>query len=223
MLASGGGGRFLAAMGAQVIKVEHESHLDSMRFSLGACPPGGREEPRSSDRSNCDAENAGRQSRWGIHGNKCRKLGLSLDFKHPRGREILERLIQSVDIVVEGFSPGTMERLGLGYERLKELNPSIIYVQQSGFGEVGTYGRTRAYGPTAQAVTGISELSGLPEPYPPAGIGYSYLDWFGAYNIAIAMLAALYRRYVTGAGCHIDASQGEAGLFLTGRQFWTIL
>jgi crotonobetainyl-CoA:carnitine CoA-transferase CaiB-like acyl-CoA transferase len=59
-------------------------------------------------------------------------------------------------------------------------------------------------------------MSGLPEPYPPAGIGYSYLDWFGAYNMALAMLAALYRRDVTGEGCHIDASQAETGLNLTG-------
>jgi crotonobetainyl-CoA:carnitine CoA-transferase CaiB-like acyl-CoA transferase len=109
-----------------------------------------------------------------------------------------------------------MKRMGLSYERLKEINPSIIYVQQSGFGEVGSYGRARAYGPTAAAVAGISDMSGLPEPFPPAGIGYSYLDWFGAYNMANAMLAALYRRNCTGLGCHIDASQGETGLYLTG-------
>jgi crotonobetainyl-CoA:carnitine CoA-transferase CaiB-like acyl-CoA transferase len=59
-------------------------------------------------------------------------------------------------------------------------------------------------------------MSGLPEPLPPAGIGYSYLDWFGAYNLALATLAALYRRHVTGSGCHIDASQAETGLYLTG-------
>src|SRR5690606_38272990 len=84
------------------------------------------------------------------------------------------------------------------------------------FGQAGTYGAARGFGPTAQAISGLSEMSGLPEPYPPAGIGYSYLDWFGAYNMANAMLAALYRRNVTGKGCYIDASQAETGIYLTG-------
>jgi crotonobetainyl-CoA:carnitine CoA-transferase CaiB-like acyl-CoA transferase len=59
-------------------------------------------------------------------------------------------------------------------------------------------------------------MSGLPEPYPPAGIGYSYLDWYGAYNMAVGMLAALHRRRLTGEGCWIDSSQAEAGMYLTG-------
>jgi crotonobetainyl-CoA:carnitine CoA-transferase CaiB-like acyl-CoA transferase len=109
-----------------------------------------------------------------------------------------------------------MNRMGLGYERLREINPRIVYVQQSGCGEYGSYGSLRAFGPTAAAMAGISDMSGLPEPYPPAGIGYSYLDWFGAYNMALAMMAALYRQRMTGKGCHIDASQVETGLALTG-------
>jgi crotonobetainyl-CoA:carnitine CoA-transferase CaiB-like acyl-CoA transferase len=108
------------------------------------------------------------------------KLSLSLNLKNPEGRKVLEGLIREADMIVEGFSPGTMDRMGLGYEKLKELNPSIIYVHQSAFGQAGTYGNARGFGPTAQAISGISELSGLPEPYPPAGIGYPYLDWFGA-------------------------------------------
>src|ERR1700753_4505270 len=70
--------------------------------------------------------------------------------------------------------------------------------------------------PPRAPTPGVSEMPGRPERFPPAGIGYSYLDWFGAYNMAVAMLAALYRRNVTGQGCHIDASQGETGLYLTG-------
>jgi len=144
------------------------------------------------------------------------KLGLSLNLKSPEGRKALEELIRDADMIVEGYSPGTMIRLGLGYEELKKINPSIIYVQQSGMGEVGNYGRMRSYGPTAQAISGISDMSGLPAPFPPAGIGYSYLDWFGAYNMAQAMMAALYRRSVTGEGCHIDAAQAGIGVYLTG-------
>ena len=224
MLASAGAGRFLTAMGAEVIKVEHSTRLDGMRTGLGACPPGGREERNAATEAlptpKSDNPNRG-GSFMEINSGK---LGMSLNLKSPEGKKVLEDLIRNADMVVEGFSPGTMDRMGLGYERLKELNPSIIYVQQSGFGQHGTYGRARAFGPTAQAFTGISEMSGLPEPFPPAGIGYSYLDWFGAYNMANAMLAALYRRNISGRGCHIDASQGEAGIYLTGTSIldWTV-
>jgi crotonobetainyl-CoA:carnitine CoA-transferase CaiB-like acyl-CoA transferase len=109
-----------------------------------------------------------------------------------------------------------MERLGLGYATLKDSNPGIIYVQQSGLGQQGRYGPMKSYGPVAQAFSGLSEMSGLPAPWPPAGIGYSYLDWFGAYNMALAVLAALHRQQVTGKGCWIDSSQVEAGIYLTG-------
>jgi crotonobetainyl-CoA:carnitine CoA-transferase CaiB-like acyl-CoA transferase len=226
MLASAGAGRYFAAMGAEVIKVEHVSHLDGMRYApIGAYPAGGREErdratgPIPPPPANGSVDRCG--SFMEINSGK---LGLSLDLRQPRGREILEDLIRDADMVIEGFSPGTMTRMGLGYDKLRELNPSIIYVQQSGLGEAGRYGRARTYGPTAAAITGLSEMSGLPEPFPPAGIGYSYLDWFGAYNMANAMLAALYRRNVTGLGCHIDASQGETGLYLTGTSIldWTV-
>ena len=217
MLASAGGGRFLAAMGAEVIKVEHSSRPDAMRFSRGSCPPGGRASRDAATEPLLTPEISSDPNRGGAFMEiNSGKMSLSLNLKHADGRRILEDLIRDADMIVEGFSPGTMTRLGFSYERLKELNPQIIYVQQSGFGEAGSYGRARAYGPTAQAITGLSDMSGLPEPYPPAGIGYSYLDWFGAYNMALAMLAALYRRDVTGEGCHIDSSQAETGLYLTG-------
>lgn len=216
VLASAGAGRYLAAMGAEVVKIEHESRLDGMRFGRGMCPEGGRDarkratapmnNPKVTSHNQCGVFmeiNAG-------------KLGISLNLKTERGKKILEELVRDSDMIVEGFSPGTMDAMGFGYERLKEINPKIIYVQQSAFGKAGLYGETRGFGPTAQAISGLSEMSGLPAPYPPAGIGYSYLDWFGAYNMANAMLAALYRRDITGEGCHIDASQVEAGLYLTG-------
>lgn len=221
MLASAGAGRFLAAMGAEVIKVEHISRPDRMRFSpLGACPPGGRAEREAATGPLPTPEFTSIESNPNRGGSfmeiNAGKLGISLNLKHPQGRQVLEDLIRAADIVLEGFSPGTMKRMGLGYDRLRELNPAIIYVQQSGLGELGTYGRARTFGPSAQAISGMSDMSGLPEPYPPAGIGYSYLDWFGAYNMATATLSALYRRDVTGQGCHIDASQGETGIYLTG-------
>src|SRR6185312_13079951 len=90
----------------------------------------------------------------------------------------------------------------------------IIYIQQSGMGAYGAYGRFRTVGPVAAAFTGASEMSGLPEPAMPAGWGYSYLDWIGAYSFASAILGALYHREKTGEGQWIDASQCESGLFL---------
>jgi crotonobetainyl-CoA:carnitine CoA-transferase CaiB-like acyl-CoA transferase len=224
MLASAGAGRFLASMGAEVIKVEHESRWDSMRFSLGKCPPGGRAE-RDAATGPLPTPISDSPNRGGAFMEiNAGKLSMGLNLKTDEGRRLLEELIRDADMVIEGFSPGTMDRMGFGYERLRELNPSIIYVQQSGFGQHGTYGAMRAYGPTAQAQVGLSDLSGLPEPYPPAGIGYSYLDWFGAYNMANAMLAALYRRAVSGKGCHIDASQGDTGISLVGTSVldWSV-
>jgi crotonobetainyl-CoA:carnitine CoA-transferase CaiB-like acyl-CoA transferase len=216
MLASAGAGRFFTALGAEVIKIEHLSRLDGMRMGMGNVPAGGRAErdcatkplvvpPATSvNRSGSFMEiNAGKRS-------------LSLNLKHPRAKELLIELIKDADMVIEGFSPGTMDRMGLGYERLREINPKIVYVQQSGMGQVGTYGRLRSFGPTAQAFSGLSDMSGLPDPYPPAGIGYSYLDWFGAYQMALAMMAALYRQKQTGKGCWIDSSQAEVGIYLTG-------
>jgi crotonobetainyl-CoA:carnitine CoA-transferase CaiB-like acyl-CoA transferase len=83
-------------------------------------------------------------------------------------------------------------------------------------GSKGIYGRFRALGPIAAALSGLSEMSGLAEPAMPAGWGYSYLDWFAAYSLGLAILAALYRRNLTGKGEYLDASQTESGIFLTG-------
>ncbi len=216
MLASAGAGRFLAALGAEVIKVEHDTRWDSMRFGAGMAPAGGRSERETATKAIPTPTPGGPNRSGNFAELNSGKLGIALNLKSPEGRAVLEDLIRDADMIVEGFSPGTMERMGLGYARLRELNPRIVYVQQSGFGQAGTYGSARAFGPTAQGFSGITEMSGLPEPYPPAGIGYSYLDWFGAYNMANAMLAALYRQRSTGQGCYIDTSQAETGLALTG-------
>lgn len=216
MLASAGAGRILASLGAEVIKVEHSSHPDGMRHTRVVYPHGGREERDGATEPICPPSAAGLNSGGNFMEINTGKLGFSLDLKNPEGKRILEQMIRDADIVTEGFSPGTMERMGFGYARLKELNPRIIYVQQSGLGERGVYGRAKAFGPTAQAFAGLTEMSGLPAPWPPAGIGYSYLDWFGAYNMATAMLAALVHRDRTDQGCRIDASQVEVGLFLAG-------
>ena len=211
-LASAGGTRFLAALGAECIKVEWAAHPDTR---IGAMAPvGGREARRRADRPlpGVDDPDMGGQ----FNNKNAGKLGISLNLRHPDGLEIAKRLVAASDVVTEGFSPGVLDRLGLGFPILQSIKPDIIYAQQSGMGSRGNYGRFRAIGPIAASLSGLSEMSGLPEPAMPAGWGYSYLDWIGAYSFAIAILAALNYRERTGKGQWIDASQTETGLFIGG-------
>ncbi len=206
--------RFLAAMGAESYKVEWKEqsprHPPRRRWrplagarhvNAATGPLPGVKDPDMGGQFN--NKNAG-------------KRGISLNIRHPKGLQIAKDLVRICDIVAEGFSPGVLQRLGLGYEVMKKIRPDIIYIQQAGMGAHGTYGRMRTVGPVAAAFSGQAEMSGLPEPAMPVGWGYSYLDWMGAYGYALALLGALYHRDRTGEGQWIDASQCESGLFLTG-------
>jgi crotonobetainyl-CoA:carnitine CoA-transferase CaiB-like acyl-CoA transferase len=211
-LASAGGTRFLTALGAECIKVEWKANPDTRIAAMA--PVGGRaaREAATGPLPGVTDPDMGGQ----FNNKNPGKRGLSLNVRHPEGLAIARKLIAVSDIVAEGFSPGVMDRWGLGYEALREIKPDIIYAQQSGMGTAGSYGRLRAVGPIAAALSGVSEMSGLPEPAMPAGWGYSYLDWIGAYSFATAMLAALHYRDRTGRGQWIDASQTESGLYLSG-------
>ncbi|MFV8054684.1 CoA transferase [Mycobacterium sp. 48b] len=214
MLASAGATRFLAALGADVIKVEWHKNLDPRR---GGAPVGGREARELATGpvpSRWPADQGGPVGAQYNNKNPG-KRGISLNVKDPRGLELAKQMVAQSSLVTEGFSPGVMEAWGLGYDVLREINPQIIYAKQSGMGSQGIYGRFRTVGPVAQAFSGLSEMSGLAEPFPPAGWGYSYLDWYGAYSFALALLAAIYHREMTGEGQWIDASQSEVGLYLT--------
>jgi crotonobetainyl-CoA:carnitine CoA-transferase CaiB-like acyl-CoA transferase len=213
-LASGGAPRFLSALGADVIKIEWHENPD-LRFSYAQAPLGGREARRRA--TGALAGDNSTMNRSGQFLNvRSGQRGISLNVRHPKGQEILRRLIATADVVAEGFSPGVLERWGFGYESLRRIKPDIIYAQQSGFGQQGRYGRYRTLGPVAQALGAASEMSGLPEPAPPAGWGYSYLDWFGAYTLALGVLAALNHRARTGRGQWIDSSQCDCGIYLAG-------
>src|SRR6266545_2034755 len=148
--------RILADLGAEVIRVENESRLDSMRVGSVV-----GDEPS--------------YNRSGFFNNFNRnKLGITVNLHHPKGKAVAERLIQASDVVIENFSAGVFERLGLGWERLQELNPRLSYITMSGFGQTGRNSHYVTWGPTAQAVSGITYMSGLPD-QPPAGWGFSYL------------------------------------------------
>ncbi|MBV9595179.1 MAG: CoA transferase [Actinobacteria bacterium] len=209
-LASAGGTRFLAALGADVVKVEWKTHPDTRS---GGFPSGGRA-ARDAATAPLGASpgNLGPQ----FNNKNPGKRGISLNIGHPKGKEMAREFVAWADVVAEGFSPGVFERWGFGWHDLCAINPTVIYAQQSGMGQRGEYGRFRAIGPIAAALSGLTAQGGLPEPALPTGWGYSYLDWLGAYSFATAILSSLYQRDRTGQPQWVDASQCEVGIFTTG-------
>jgi benzylsuccinate CoA-transferase BbsF subunit len=190
--------RILADLGAEVIKVESESHIDSMRVGADVDPS----QPSF--------------NRSGFHNNLNRnKLGITANLAHPKGLEAVERLLAISDVVIENFSSGAFERMGFGWERLRAINPRLVYISMSGFGHSGRDSAYVTWGPTAQAISGVTAMSGLPS-HEPAGWGFSYLDHTAGYYGAIAALLALEERESTGRGRYIDIAQIETGLLLAG-------
>src|SRR5262249_39919217 len=195
--------RMLATMGAEVIRVEwHDDRaLDLLR---GVHP-----KARGGDHDSLN--------RSGLFNNiNAGKYGVTLNMNMPQAQDLFKRLIAKSTVLCENYSPGQMERWGLGYDTLREINPGLIYMQITGMGKSGTYNDYLSVGPTAQALSGLTHMSGLPDPMPPAGWGYSYLDHSTGYYGAIHVLAALLQRRRTGRGCYIDLSQTETGLMVSG-------
>jgi crotonobetainyl-CoA:carnitine CoA-transferase CaiB-like acyl-CoA transferase len=143
------------------------------------------------------------------------KLGVSINVIMPAGFELIKKLLAVSDIVIENFSSRVLERWGLSYEEQCKIKPNIIYASVTGFGHIGRLRDYSTWGPTAQALSGLTFMSGLPGERP-AGWGYSFLDHTAGYNAAIAVLMALHHRNRTGEGQWLDLSQVEAGMILTG-------
>ena len=137
------------------------------------------------------------------------KRSLSLDLKSERGREIFLRLVPNFDIVVENFTLGTMERLGLGYETLRELHPQLIYCTVKGFGASGPWARTKSFDMVAQATGGAMSLTGTAEGMP-LKPGPTIGDTGTGVQAAIGMLAALWQRQRDGVGQRVELSMQEA-------------
>ncbi len=149
-LASAGGTRFAAALGAESLKVEWKGNPDTR---LGAMAPVGGRAARDSATAPLPGETE--PSMGGQFNNKnTGKRGLSLNIRHPKGLAIAHDLVRMCDVVAEGFSPGVMERLGLGYEALKKIRPDIIYVQQSGTGACAPWVRSRPHSPASPRCRG---------------------------------------------------------------------
>jgi benzylsuccinate CoA-transferase BbsF subunit len=143
------------------------------------------------------------------------KKSLSLNVRTAKGLEIVKRLIAISDLVIENFSSRVLQNWGLGYQELCKIKPDIVYVSMSGYGHTGRHHHYTTFGPVAQAVSGLTHLSGLPDK-PPAGWGWSYMDDTGGMYGAMCALTGLYHRNMTGRGQHIDLSQMVASVPLVG-------
>lgn len=133
------------------------------------------------------------------------KYGVTLNLKSELGKNIFLELVRKADIVIENYRPGTMEKLGLGYEKLREVNPRIIYGAVSGFGHTGPYSKRAGYDIIGQAMSGIMSTTGWPGGSP-TRVGTPMGDVLGGLNLTIGILAALYRQKVTGKGEKVDVA-----------------
>jgi hypothetical protein len=137
------------------------------------------------------------------------KRSLTLDLKSDEGKQLFKRLIAKSDVLTENFSPGALDRLGLGYEVLKEINPGLIYATIKGFGTYGPYSSYKSFEPIAQAMGGAMSVTGFPDG-PPTYIWPSIGDSGTGMHLAIGILAALQQRHGDGRGQHVEVSMQDA-------------
>jgi crotonobetainyl-CoA:carnitine CoA-transferase CaiB-like acyl-CoA transferase len=174
----------LAEMGAEVIKVEEPGRGDLARAL-------------ARDRRT-------KFSYYFLALNRSKK-GIAINLKHPKGRQLILDLARHCDVVVENFRPGVMEKLGLGYEDLRQVNPRIIYARATAFGTRGPWGHRRGNDITVQASSGIMSVTGL-ESDPPLPVGVAIADHIGGLTLAVGILAALMARERTGVGQKVETS-----------------
>ncbi len=136
------------------------------------------------------------------------KYHIAIDVHHEEGKELFKRLVAESDVVIENLRAGTMDRWGLGYRDLVEVNPSIIYIANNGFGQWGPYVERPSYDAIAQSESGEAWISGFPGRLPMKS-GIWLCDYYGALMSAVGILAALHYRDRTGKGQYIEFSQAE--------------
>jgi crotonobetainyl-CoA:carnitine CoA-transferase CaiB-like acyl-CoA transferase len=187
----------LALTGAEVIKIEHPEGGDLAR-RLGADPDAAAKGMGIS----YVAANAGKQS-------------VTLNLKHPEGKEIFHKMVAEAHVVIENFRPGVMARLGLGYDVLSEINPALVYCAISGFGQEGPLSLRPAYDQIIQGISGIMSITG-DEDSAPLRVGYPVCDTIGGITAAFAVCAALVEARASGRGRMIDVSMLESTLATMG-------
>ncbi len=183
--------RLLADMGADVIKIERAPDGDLGR-KIHIVEPG--------ISAFFLAASAGKKS-------------VGVDFKHPKGLEIVRELVRQVDVVVENYSPGVMAKYGLDYNSLKVLNPKLIMCSVSGYGQDGPYAKFTSFDIVAQAQSGVMAMTGEPDG-PPEYVGNYFGDPNAGIHGALGICAALFHRALTGEGQYIDISQLESLVYL---------
>ena len=178
----------LAWLGAEVVKIENPKTGD----------PGRRLAPGKPD-----------NDPWYFHQFNANKKSVTLNLKSPRGLEIVKDLLKKADVTVENMAPGTIERLGLGWDVVRELNPRIVYCQVKGFGEGSPYEKNLAFDMIAQAAGGPISVTGDAD-RPPVKPGPSFGDTGTGMLMAVSILAALYRRDRTGKGRRLQVAMQDA-------------
>jgi crotonobetainyl-CoA:carnitine CoA-transferase CaiB-like acyl-CoA transferase len=184
-------GLMLADMGADVIKVEKIKGGDDTRRTI---PP------------EIEGESA---SFMMMNRNK---RGVVIDLKTPEGADILRKLVASADVLTENFRPGVLDRLGLGYEDLKAINPGLIYASISGFGRTGPYAARGGFDLVAQGMSGLMSITGERPDGPPVKVGAPVCDITAGLLLALGVCAAYAHRLKTGEGQRLDTSLMEAGI-----------
>jgi crotonobetainyl-CoA:carnitine CoA-transferase CaiB-like acyl-CoA transferase len=147
---------------------------------------------------------------------------LTLDLKHEDGREVIERLVESADILVHNFRPGVMERLGLGYEDVSAINPKLIYAVGSGYGSDHEYSSLPGQDLLLQGHAGLASVTG-PGDRAPSPTGAPIVDAHGGTLLALGMLGALHHQRRTGEGQRVEVTMLQAALDLQGEPFLTYL
>ena len=183
----------LAHLGADVIRVESSVRPDLYR--RGPSAPEGIE-PSLNTNGMFNQWNQGKRS-------------VAVDLRHPRGIEIVKALVAEVDVVFQNFATGVLERLGLGYDVLKAVNPRVILASVSGYGQTGPYRAYMGYGPATGPLSGLASASGFPGEGPEE-TGVAMPDPTAGITAAYAVTAALLRRDETGVGEHLDVTLWEA-------------
>jgi len=204
-------------LGADVVRVESTTRPDPVRVMPPYVPEPGERGEGFGAATLVNAASASSANRGGIFYkyNTGGKRSITVDARHPEGLALLKDLVARADVVTESFAAGTLARWGLSYETMREIRDDIVYVSMCGFGHSGPDTAHVTMGPTAQALTGLTFLVGLPG-RPPAGWSFSYLDHVGGYLGAVAVLAGVLHRRRTGEGQHIDVSQLEPATALSG-------
>ena len=162
------------------------------------------EQPKKGDDSRAFGPFVNGESAYYMNLNR-NKFGLTLNLKAPEGKEIFKEMVKKADVVLENYRPGTMEKLGLGYETLKEVNPGIVYGCVSGFGHYEPYSQRAGYDIIGQAMGGLMSTTGWPDGGP-TRTGTAMGDVLGGLGVTIGVLAAVINKLKTGEGQKVDVS-----------------